>query len=49
MAALDGDPNIDVDRHPTVRAAKAQLDQAKLNLSYATVMAPDDGIVTQGR
>jgi membrane fusion protein, multidrug efflux system len=47
VAALNGDPNIDVDRHPTVRAAKAQLDQAKLNLSYATVVAPDDGIVTQ--
>jgi membrane fusion protein, multidrug efflux system len=47
VAALDGDPNIDVDRHPTVRAAKAQLDQARLNLSYATVVAPDDGIVTR--
>jgi membrane fusion protein (multidrug efflux system) len=47
VAALDGDPNIDVDRHPTVRAAKAQLDQARLNLSYATVTAPDDGIVTR--
>jgi membrane fusion protein, multidrug efflux system len=47
VAALDGDPNIDIDRHPTVRAAKAQLDQARLNLSYATVAAPDDGIVTR--
>ena len=47
VAALDGDPNIDVDRHPTVRAAKAQLDRAKLDLSYATVVAPEDGIVTQ--
>jgi membrane fusion protein, multidrug efflux system len=46
-AALDGDPNIEVDRHPSVRAAKAQLDQARLNLSYATVVAPDDGIVTR--
>ena len=47
VVALDGDPNIDVDRHPTVRAAKAQLDQAKLDLSYATVVAPDDGIVAR--
>jgi membrane fusion protein, multidrug efflux system len=47
VAALDGDPNIQIDRHPTVGAAKAQLDQARLDLSYATVVAPDDGIVTR--
>jgi membrane fusion protein (multidrug efflux system) len=47
VAALDEDPNIEVDRHPTVRAAKAQLDRAKLDLSYATVTAPDDGIVAR--
>jgi membrane fusion protein (multidrug efflux system) len=47
VAALDGDPNIDTDRHPTVRAAEAELDRARLNLSYATVVAPDDGIVTR--
>ncbi len=47
VAALDGDPNIEIDRHPTVRAAQAQLDQARLDLSYATVVAPDDGIVTR--
>jgi membrane fusion protein, multidrug efflux system len=47
VAALDGNPNIEVDRNPSVRAAKAQLDQARLNLSYATVVAPDDGIVTK--
>jgi membrane fusion protein, multidrug efflux system len=47
VAALDGDPNIEIDRHPSVRAAKAELDQARLNLSYATVVAPDDGIVTR--
>ena len=49
VAALNGDPNITIDRHPSVRAAQAQLDQARLNLSYARVVAPDDGIVTQGR
>ncbi len=37
----------EIDRHPSVRAAKAQLDRARLNLSYATVVAPDDGIVTR--
>jgi membrane fusion protein (multidrug efflux system) len=47
VVALNGDPDIDVDRHPTVRAAKAQLDRARLDLSYATVRAPDDGVVTK--
>jgi membrane fusion protein (multidrug efflux system) len=47
VVALNDDPNVAVDRHPTVRAAKAQLDQARLNLSYATVVAPDDGIVAR--
>ncbi|WFU42337.1 HlyD family secretion protein [Bradyrhizobium sp. CB82] len=47
IVALDGDPDIDVNRHPTVRAAKAQLDRARLDLSYATVTAPDDGVVTR--
>jgi membrane fusion protein (multidrug efflux system) len=47
IVALNGDPDIDADRHPTVRAARAQLDRARLDLSYATVTAPDDGIVTR--
>jgi membrane fusion protein, multidrug efflux system len=47
VVALNGDPDIEPDRHPTVRAAKAQLDRARLDLSYATVTAPDDGIVTR--
>jgi membrane fusion protein, multidrug efflux system len=47
VAALNGDANIEVDRHPTVRAAQAQLDRAKLDLSYATVTAPDDGTVAR--
>lgn len=46
VAALNGDPDIAIDRHPSVRAAQAELDRARLNLSYATVVAPDDGIVT---
>jgi membrane fusion protein (multidrug efflux system) len=47
VASLNGDPDIAVDRHPTVRMAKAQLDRARLDLSYADVVAPDDGIVTK--
>ena len=47
VVALNGNPDIDVDRHPTVRAAKARLDRARLDLSYAEVLAPDDGIVTK--
>lgn len=47
IAGLSGDPDIDIDRHPAVREAKAQLDRAKLDLSYTDVLAPDDGIVTR--
>ncbi|MDR6293188.1 MULTISPECIES: HlyD family secretion protein [Inquilinus] len=47
VAALNGDPDIEIDRHPSVRAAQAQLDRARLDLSYAAVTAPDDGIVTR--
>jgi membrane fusion protein, multidrug efflux system len=47
IVALNGDADIDIDRHPTVRAARAQLDRARLDLSYATVTAPADGIVTK--
>jgi membrane fusion protein, multidrug efflux system len=44
---LNGDPDIQVDRHPTVRAAKASLDRAKLDYSYSEVYAPDDGTVAR--
>ncbi len=47
VVALNGDPAIDVDRHPTVREAKARLDRAQLDLSYTKVVAPDDGMVTR--
>jgi membrane fusion protein (multidrug efflux system) len=47
VVALNGNPNIDVDSHPSVREAKAQLDEAKLYLAYATVYAPDDGRVAK--
>ncbi len=47
VVALNGDPAIAIDRHPAVRAAQAQLDRARLELSYATVTAPDDGVVAK--
>jgi membrane fusion protein (multidrug efflux system) len=46
-ASLDGNPDIDIDNHPAVLQAQAQLDRALLSLSYATIRAPSDGIVTQ--
>jgi membrane fusion protein, multidrug efflux system len=47
VAALNGDPDIEVSRHPTVRVAKASLDRAKLDYSYTVVYAPDDGTVAR--
>jgi membrane fusion protein (multidrug efflux system) len=47
LANLGGNPDIPVDQHPTVEEAQAQLDRAKLDLSYTVITAPDDGIVTQ--
>ena len=47
LAQLGGDPNIPIDRHPTVQRAQATLDRAELNLSYTIVRAPDNGIVTK--
>jgi membrane fusion protein (multidrug efflux system) len=47
LASLGGDPNIPADRHPTVHEAQAQLDRALLNLSYTSITAPIDGIVTR--
>jgi membrane fusion protein (multidrug efflux system) len=46
VAGMDGDPDIEISRHPTVREAQAQLDRARLELSYADVLAPDD-VVSQ--
>lgn len=47
VVALNGNPDIAVDSHPAVREARTQLDEAQLYLSYATVYAPDDGIVAK--
>lgn len=47
LAGLDNNFHITVDEHPLVQQAKAQLSQAKLNLSYTAIKAPIDGIVTK--
>jgi membrane fusion protein (multidrug efflux system) len=47
LAMLDGNADIDVNRHPSVMQAQADLDRARLNLSYTQITAPDDGIVTK--
>jgi membrane fusion protein (multidrug efflux system) len=46
-ASLGGNPNIAPERHPSVQQAQAQFDRARLNLSYTTVSAPGDGVVTK--
>lgn len=47
VANLAGNPNIALERHPEVQQAQALLDRARLNLSYAVVKAPSDGVVTR--
>lgn len=47
LASLGGNPDIPVDQHPSVEQAQADLDRALLNLSYTTIIAPTDGIVTR--
>lgn len=47
LAVLGDDPAITPEQHPTVRQAQAELDRARLNLSYATISAPYDGVVTK--
>jgi membrane fusion protein, multidrug efflux system len=47
LASLGGDSNTPADQHPSVQEAQAQLDRAQLNLSYTTIVAPIDGVVTR--
>ncbi len=47
LANLGGNPNLAPAASPAVMQAQAQLDRAKLNISYTTVVAPADGIVTR--
>lgn len=46
-AALDGNPDIDTDKHPLVLQAIALRDKAALDLKHAEVRAPAAGIVSQ--
>lgn len=47
QAALGGDPDQPVERHPLVLQARAQVDRAALNKSYIDIVAPQDGVVTR--
>ena len=47
LADLGGTADIPLESHPLVQQAQAVLDRARLNLSYTTVTAPEDGIVTK--
>jgi membrane fusion protein (multidrug efflux system) len=47
LASLGGDPKRAAQSAPAVMQAQAELDRAKLNMSYATVVAPADGVVTR--
>ncbi|MDD2782365.1 HlyD family secretion protein [Sulfuricurvum sp.] len=44
---LGNNLTINIDNHPTVQQARAELEQAKLNLSYTVTKAPMDGIVSK--
>lgn len=46
LAALGGDPDIG-DGAPAVQQARAQLERARLNQEFATVLAPADGVVAR--
>jgi membrane fusion protein (multidrug efflux system) len=47
LANLGGNPKLPAPAAPAVMQAQAQLDRAKLNIAYGTVVAPADGIVTR--
>ena len=47
LAKLAGNPAIHAERHPDVQQAQAQFERAQLNLSYAAIHAPADGVVTR--
>lgn len=44
---LGGGPDVPVERHPSVLAARAELAQARLDLARVEVRAPVDGTVTR--
>jgi len=42
-----GGGDVTAANHPTVLTAKAAADRARLNVSYGTIVAPQDGVVTR--
>jgi membrane fusion protein (multidrug efflux system) len=46
-AALGGNPDVAIDRHPAVMSALAARDKAAYDLAQTTVRAPADGMVAQ--
>src|SRR5215469_8979376 len=46
-ASLNGNPSLPYDQQATYKQALAARDDAALQLSYATVKAPADGVVTE--
>ena len=42
-----GGANMTVGNHPAVLQAQAALNRARLNVSYGTIVAPQDGVVTR--
>ncbi|MGH6677085.1 MAG: HlyD family secretion protein, partial [Xanthobacteraceae bacterium] len=46
LAKLDGNPNVEVTRHPQYLQAKAQVDEAERQLDDTVVKAPFAGVVT---
>lgn len=47
LARIGGDPNMPVERMPSVQLAQAQLNEALRQLSHTVVRAPFDAIATQ--
>lgn len=45
--SLGGDAALPIEQHPSYLAAKAEVEQARLNLEYTQITAPNDGIVTK--
>jgi membrane fusion protein (multidrug efflux system) len=47
LADIGGHADVASDQQPKVMQAKAALDRARLDLGYATIVAPADGVVTK--
>lgn len=47
LADIGGRPGVGVEQQAKVRQAQAELDRARLNRGYATVVAPADGVVAK--